>query len=76
MDGFKTYYFMKNPEWYTNDEQTGIAVLTDKAPEDAKKSYEEFLKDQEHEFDLRNGFIDDDDDEDEESEIATKLFGV
>lgn len=35
-------YFMENEDWYTFDD--GF-VLTDKAPEKAKKSYKQWLKD-------------------------------
>lgn len=37
-------YFMKNPEWYYFDEEDFCYKLTDKAPEKAKESYEEFYK--------------------------------
>lgn len=37
-------YFMKNPEWYKYDEKNYKYILTDKAPEEAKKSYEEYYK--------------------------------
>ena len=37
-------YFLTNSEWYYT-EKDGIGYkLTDKAPEEAKKSYEEFYK--------------------------------
>ena len=35
-------YFMTNPEWYRYDFDTFSIVLTDKAPPEAVKSYEEF----------------------------------
>lgn len=35
-------YFMKNKEWYYFDEEEFCYKLTDKAPEEAKKSYAEF----------------------------------
>lgn len=35
-------YFMKNPEWYSFDEKEFKYVLTDKATDEAKKSYDEF----------------------------------
>lgn len=35
-------YFMKNKEWYFYDEEEGMLKLTEKAPEEAKKSYEEW----------------------------------
>lgn len=35
-------YFMKNKEWYYFDEKEFCYKLTDKAPEEAKKSYKEF----------------------------------
>ena len=37
-------YFMENREWFTYDVQKRRFVLTDKAPEKAKKSYEEYYK--------------------------------
>ena len=35
-------YFMSNKEWYTHDDKHNKFVLTDKAPEEARKSYEKF----------------------------------
>lgn len=35
-------YFMTNEEWYYYDEKEGCCKLTDKAPPEAVKSYEEF----------------------------------
>ena len=37
-------YFMENDEWYYFDGDLKKYVLTDKAPEKAKESYEEFYK--------------------------------
>lgn len=37
-------YFMKNNEWFYFDEENLMYKLTDKAPDKAKKSYEEFYK--------------------------------
>ena len=37
-------YFMQNEEWYYHDRKKCKYVLTDKAPEEAKKSYEEFYR--------------------------------
>lgn len=37
-------YFMENKEWYKFDFQKRKYILTDKAPKEAKKSYEEFYK--------------------------------
>lgn len=37
-------YFMTNKEWYYFDFQKRIFVLTEKAPQRAKESYDEFLK--------------------------------
>ena len=37
-------YFMENEEWYEFDFEKRIFVLTEKAPKEAKKSYEEFYK--------------------------------
>lgn len=35
-------YFLENKEWYYRDEEEGIYKLTDKAPPEAVRSYEEF----------------------------------
>ena len=35
-------YFMSNKEWYTHDDKHNKFVLTDKAPEEARRSYEKF----------------------------------
>ena len=40
----KKPYFMKDPAWYKYDEKNFRCVLTDKAPCEAIKSYEEFNK--------------------------------
>lgn len=37
-------FFMTNDEWYYFDENEHRLKLTEKAPEKAKKSYEEFYK--------------------------------
>lgn len=37
-------YFMKNKDWYFFDEENFCYKLTDKAPKEAKESYEEFYK--------------------------------
>ena len=37
-------YFMENKEWYEFDFDKRKFVLTNKAPEKAKESYEEFYK--------------------------------
>lgn len=37
-------YFWTNKEWYTVDKENGGWVLTDKAPQEAVKSYEEFME--------------------------------
>lgn len=37
-------YFMINEKWYEFDFGKRIFVLTEDAPEKAKKSYEEYLK--------------------------------
>lgn len=41
-------YFMKNKDWYYFDENAFKYMLTDKAPEEARKSYEEYYKELEH----------------------------
>lgn len=38
-------YFMENPEWYYFDEENCCCKLTDKAPPEAVKSYNEFYED-------------------------------
>ena len=38
-------YFMQNPDWYYHDDKEGIYKLTDKAPEEARKSYKDFYYD-------------------------------
>lgn len=47
----KEPYFMKNEEWYTFDEINFKYVLTDKAPQEAIDSYNEFYKGIETQFD-------------------------
>jgi hypothetical protein len=37
-------YFMNDPKWYYFDFKQKKYVLTDKAPEKAKESYEEFCE--------------------------------
>lgn len=46
-------YFMKNKEWYTHDDKHNKYVLTDKAPEEARRSYEKFYNEYHYDsFDL------------------------
>lgn len=40
-------YFLENEEWYKFNEDEWKYELTDKAPEKARKSYEEFYKTEE-----------------------------
>ncbi len=35
-------YFLENPEWYKFDEENFRYILTEKATDEARKSYEEF----------------------------------
>jgi hypothetical protein len=42
-------YFMTNKEWYYYDEVEEMFKLTDKAPPEAVKSYEEFYAEEEQE---------------------------
>lgn len=35
-------YFLKNPEWYRFDEKNCRYVLTEKATDEARKSYNEY----------------------------------
>ena len=44
-------YFMSNKEWYYFDEEDFKYKLTDKAPQKARESYEEFYKELEREND-------------------------
>ncbi len=37
-------YFMNDEKWYEFDFEKRIFVLTDEAPEDARESYNEYLK--------------------------------
>ena len=37
-------YFMENKEWYTYDVKKRCYVLTDKAPDKARKSYDEYFE--------------------------------
>lgn len=39
---FEEPYFLSNPEWYYHDEADGRYHLTEKAPQKAKESYDEF----------------------------------
>ena len=38
-------YFMQNKEWYYFDDEDFMYKLTDKATDEAKKSYKEFYQD-------------------------------
>jgi len=38
------FYWQEDKSWSKFDEKLGVLVLTDKAPERAKKSYEAFIK--------------------------------
>ena len=38
-------YFMKNADWYYFDEDEFVYKLTDKATDEAKKSYAEYYQD-------------------------------
>ena len=44
----KQPYFFENEEWYYYDGKKNKFCLTDKAPEEAKKSYEEFYHPEYH----------------------------
>ena len=43
-------YFMNNQEWFFYDYEKKKYILTSKASEKAKKSYEEFYKDVENDY--------------------------
>ncbi len=42
----KQPYFLENEEWYYYDEEEGIFKLTDKAPQEAIESYNDFYNDE------------------------------
>ena len=70
-------YFMENEEWYTFNEEEWKYELTDKAPQEAIDSYNDFYKekivvDKEGNEYKTNPDIDDDDEE----ENAMNLFGL
>ncbi len=44
MNDIERPYFLENKEWYYYDEEEGIYKLTEKATEEAIKSYNEFYK--------------------------------
>lgn len=48
-------YFMKNNEWYYHDEKEFCYKLTEKAPPEAVKSYEEYYADDDY-FDEKHPF--------------------
>ena len=69
-------YFMTNEEWYElKPDKNGIyeLALTDKAPELARISYEEYMKQYE---DLEDEIYPSIDDEDFEEDKIDKLFGI
>lgn len=37
-------YWMTNQEWFYYDDETGEPHLTDKAPEEAKESFEKYME--------------------------------
>ena len=46
---FDMPYFMNEEDWYEYDWEKEKYILTDKAPKEAKKSYEKFYKELEKE---------------------------
>lgn len=44
-------YFMTNPSWYRFNDETGEVELTEDAPEEAVKSFQEFKKAEEEQAD-------------------------
>lgn len=70
-------YFMTNEEWYKFDEVQFKYVLTDKAPQEAIDSYNEFYKGLETQFDED---FDEESDlgirEEDEEERVNKLFNL
>lgn len=73
-------YFMENEEWYTFNEEEWKYELTDKAPQEAIDSYNDFYKekivvDKEGNEYKTNPDIDDDDDDNDEQQ-AMNLFGL
>lgn len=71
-------YFMTNKEWYTYDEVEEKYVLTDKAPQEAIDSYNEFYKGLETQFD--EDFEEESDlgiiEEETEEQKVNKLFNL
>ncbi|NRT90037.1 hypothetical protein [Clostridium beijerinckii] len=49
------FIWKENNEWWDIDEETHQFVLTDKAPEEAKKSFEKYLKHLEKRKKLKEG---------------------
>lgn len=43
-------YFMENKQWFEFDFDKEIFVLTSQAPEKAKESYEEYLKERKNDI--------------------------
>ena len=41
-------YFMTDKQWYTFDFDKRMFVLTEHAPDEAKESYDEYLKNRKH----------------------------
>lgn len=73
MERTTKYYFMKNKEWYYQDVDEGILKLTPEAPENAKKSYMGYLKDNEHDKKVMFGMITDEEDDKYEEMRAKEL---
>jgi hypothetical protein len=61
-------YFQQNPEWFYYDEKKGILSLTDKAPQEAYASYEQWV----NEF---KGAYKEQEEQEEQSQ-AMNLFGL
>lgn len=44
MENVPVPYFITNDDWYYYDEDKEIYILTDEAPEEAKRSYKEYYE--------------------------------
>lgn len=74
-------YFLENKEWYTFNEEEWKYELTDKAPQEAIDSYNEFYNDEtridnDGNISIVNPDIDDNDEDEDEQSDAMSLFGL
>ena len=64
------YYFMKNDDWYTFDDDKDMMILTENAPKndpEVKKSYKEYLKNRQISYNCLLADLSDVDIEDDKS---------